>query len=438
LETQVTQSSEMSKVTGQKVSFSTSSTYALPTCTGDGSTDDTAAINLAISYPGTRCGGGNNVNGSFCQSQTITPAMVYFPPGIYVVSAPIVMYYFTQLVGDAISVPTIKVAANYNNVVGLAVFDSDIYIPAAAGNEWYANQNNFYRQVRNFIVDMTTAPLNTAGIHWQVAQATSLQNMVFNMIPANTTGNNQQGIFMENGSGGFMSDLTFNGGAIGAFLGNQQFTSRNMVFNGCGTAIYMNFDWVWTFHELNITNCNIGIDMTSGGFVNQATGSVVVIDSIISAGIGITTPYTPGYSSPQAAGTLVLENVDFTGSPTAIAVAGGTNPRVILTGGQFVGLFAQGNAWTTAGQAVDGQVFNGTTCTYGNQSQTQYTAQETTIQRLLAPITRPSSLVDSQGRYFARTKPQYEDQDISNFLSAKSNGLKGDGATGMLGFNLQW
>jgi glucan 1,3-beta-glucosidase len=43
------------------------------------------------------------------------------------------------------------------------------------------------------------------GIHWQVAQATSLQNIKFMM----TQGGTQQGIFMENGSGGFMSDLTF-------------------------------------------------------------------------------------------------------------------------------------------------------------------------------------------------------------------------------------
>jgi glucan 1,3-beta-glucosidase len=84
---------------------------------------------------------------------------------------------------------------------------------------------------------MTTAPLNTAGIHWQVAQATSLQNIVFNMAAASVTNNKQQDIYMEKGSGGFMSDLTFNGGAIGAFLGNQQFTSSRMVFNGCATAV---------------------------------------------------------------------------------------------------------------------------------------------------------------------------------------------------------
>lgn len=46
------------------------------------------------------------------------------------------------------------------------------------------------------------------GIHWQVSQACSLQNLVFNMPSA--TDNEKAthvGIFMENGSGGFVSDL---------------------------------------------------------------------------------------------------------------------------------------------------------------------------------------------------------------------------------------
>lgn len=37
-------------------------------------------------------------------------------------------------------------------------------------------QSNFLRQVRNFILDISDAPLDqyVAAIHWQVAQATSL------------------------------------------------------------------------------------------------------------------------------------------------------------------------------------------------------------------------------------------------------------------------
>lgn len=42
---------------------------------------------------------------------------------------------------------------------------------------------------------------------------------------------------MENGSGGFMSDLIFNGGKFGIWVGNQQFTVRNITVNNAQTGI---------------------------------------------------------------------------------------------------------------------------------------------------------------------------------------------------------
>lgn len=96
------------------------------------------------------------------------------------VSAPIVQFYYTQFIGDAVSIPTIKATAGF---AGIAMIDSDPYIPNGGGANWYTNQNNFFRQVRNFVIDLTNMPMSTgAGIHWQVAQATSLQNIVFNMV----------------------------------------------------------------------------------------------------------------------------------------------------------------------------------------------------------------------------------------------------------------
>ena len=137
---------------------------------GDGVTDDTYAINNATADGG-RCGLG-------CDSSTTTPAIVYFPPGTYIVSAPIIGYYYTQYIGDANNLPTIMAAPTF---YGIGIFDSDRYLPY--GFNWYTNQNNFYRQIRNFVLDITqvdpTRPVHC--IHWQVAQATSLQNIVMNM-----------------------------------------------------------------------------------------------------------------------------------------------------------------------------------------------------------------------------------------------------------------
>lgn len=44
-----------------------------------------------------------------------------------------------------------------------------------------------------------------------------------------------------------MNDLVFYGGKIGAFLGNQQFTVRNLTFYNTVTAIDQIWDWGWTY-----------------------------------------------------------------------------------------------------------------------------------------------------------------------------------------------
>ncbi|KAJ5490970.1 glucan endo-1-3-beta-glucosidase [Penicillium diatomitis] len=297
---------------------------------GDGSTDDTAAINEAISSGG-RCGKG-------CDSSTITPALVYFPPGTYVVSKPIIQYYYTQIVGDAVNLPVIKAAASF---AGMAVIDSDPY--ENDGASWYTNQNNFFRAVRNLVIDLTAMPASAgAGIHWQVGQATSLQNIRFEMIKGGGAANKQQGVFMDNGSGGFMSDLTFNGGNYGMFLGNQQFTTRNLIFNGCQTAIFMNWNWAWTFKSLSINDCQVGLNMSNSPS-NQTVGSVMMLDSKFkNTPTGIVTAWTQK-SIPVGGGTLVLDNVDFSGSKVAVA---GYTGDTILAGGTFVQSWAQGNTYS--------------------------------------------------------------------------------------------
>ncbi|OJJ34994.1 hypothetical protein ASPWEDRAFT_112263 [Aspergillus wentii DTO 134E9] len=297
---------------------------------GDGSADDTDAINKAISS-GNRCGKG-------CDSSTVTPALVYFPAGTYKVSKPIVQYYYTQMVGDALTLPVIKGSADF---AGMALIDADPY--EDDGSNWYTNQNNFFRAIRNFVVDLTDMPQGVgAGIHWQVGQATSLQNIRFEMVKGGGSANKQQGIFMDNGSGGFMSDLTFNGGNYGMFLGNQQFTTRNLTFNDCQTAIFMNWNWAWTFKSVNINNCEVGLNMSTSP-QNQTVGSVLLLDSkLTNTPTGVVTAFTKD-SVPTGGGVLVLDNVDFSGSKVAVA---GIDGNTILEGGSVVASFIQGNTYT--------------------------------------------------------------------------------------------
>lgn len=303
---------------------------------GDGSTDDTDAINEAISS-GNRCGKG-------CDSSTTTPALVYFPAGTYVVSKPVVQYYYTQMVGDALNLPVIKASADFS---GMAVIDADPYDDE--GTSWYTNQNNFFRSIRNFVVDLTEMPKGSgAGIHWQVGQATSLQNIRFELVRGGGDANKQQGIFMDNGSGGFMTDLTFNGGNYGMFLGNQQFTTRNLTFNDCNTAIFVNWNWAWTFKSLSINNCQAGLNMSNSPS-NQTVGSVLILDSALTnTPTGVVTAFSDD-SIPSGGGVLVLDNVDFSGSEVAVASIDGST---MLEGGSVIASYVQGNAYTPGNAIV--------------------------------------------------------------------------------------
>lgn len=87
---------------------------------------------------------------------------------------------------------------------------------------WPNYTNSSYRSVRNFVIDLRQMPATTTatGFHWQVAQATSLYNIVVEMSTASGNAHRGEydrllcnapwvehfliGMYMENGSGGFM------------------------------------------------------------------------------------------------------------------------------------------------------------------------------------------------------------------------------------------
>jgi glucan 1,3-beta-glucosidase len=283
----------------------------------------------------------------------------------------------------------------------------------------YVNQNNMWRQVRNFIIDVSPLPETTkiSGIHWQTAQATSLQNIIFQMRPASPK-NQQQGIFMENGSGGWMSDLIFNGGGIAAFMGNQQFTCRNLTFNNCNTAIYQNWGWVWNYKNLVVNNCKIGLDMSSGNGTAMTISTIIAQDAVFNnVDIGAVTTFGNG-SSPVAAGGFICDNCDFRTTNVAIAYP---NRTVIVPGGQVVQSYVQGRVYSVADTSIYSPDFN-RSC-YGP------VAQSARVQTLANAPPKPSVLLDKNNYFVTRPKPQYEDVPVSKFVSVKDHGAKGDGVT---------
>ncbi|KAI1310595.1 glycoside hydrolase family 55 protein [Xylaria venustula] len=354
---------------------------------GDGSTDDTDAIAAALNDGGNRCLQG-------CASTTTTPAVVYFPSGTYIISKALQPPYFTQLIGDPTDRPVLKASADF---AGFGLIDGNPYFTE---NLNWVSTNVFYRQMRNFVIDTTgIAPATAAtGIHWPTSQATSLINIEFNMpTDASTV---HVGLFCESGSGGFMSDLTFNGGATGASLGNQQYTMRNLVFNNCQTGIIQLWDWGWTYINAQFNNVGTGIDISAPGDDNTlAVGSAIILDSSFSgAQVAIKTAYTAD-TTPDTAGSLILENVTLDNVPTAVQGASGS----LLAGGSTtIAAWGQGHQYVSgANRELSGDI----------------TAND-----------RPSVLTGENG-YYSRSKPQYNDLAASDIVSARSSGAKGDGTT---------
>jgi glucan 1,3-beta-glucosidase len=329
-------------------------------------------------------------------ASTKTPAVIYFPPGTYMISKSLLPAYLTQMIGDANNPPTLKATANFQ---GFGLIDGNHYYTSELN---WISTNVFFRQVRNFILDTTNIPPATdaTGMHWPTSQATSIMNVKFVMpVGGNVV---HVGLFIESGSAGFLSDLTFIGGRTGASLGNQQYTMRNLVFENCGTAIIQLWNWGWTYMGLQITNCGVGIDASAGGPSKIETGSITVIDSTMTnVPVGILTAYTAN-SQPPTSGSMILENLALTNVPVVVKSPTGT----VLPGsaGTFtVTAWGEGHQYTPNGP----QQFQGG----------------------IAPNGRPAAMIGGQGRWYTRSKPQYESLPASSFMSLRSQGARGDGAT---------
>lgn len=71
--------------------------------------------------------------GARCNATSTRGAVIYFPPGEYLISKPIMQYYYTIFTGDPVRRPTIVGSSDFQ---GIALIDTDYYIPNADGSEW--------------------------------------------------------------------------------------------------------------------------------------------------------------------------------------------------------------------------------------------------------------------------------------------------------------
>lgn len=364
---------------------------------GNGHDDDTAAINRAIA-DGNRCGAN-------CYGSTVKAAVVYFPPGTYLVSGSILSYFHTQLIGDATNFPTIKAAGSFQ---GLGVISTDFYYTEGGtgidGNsrEWYINTANFYRQIRNFIIDIRDTPWNTyvAGLHYQVAQATSLSRV--NFICSSDDNTTQQAIFAENGSGGFMSDLVFHGGNFGIYGGSQQFTAQRLTFSGCKTAVQLIWDWGWIWREIAVSNCKTAFRLISEDGVHH-TGSLLLQDSTIQDTDTAILSFPPVAETRKGTTGITIDNCAF------------SNVKSVIKD-------TEGKTW------VDGSVGSIDTYslgpTFSKTSKGTYSMGNQFKTPRVESLTKPTGGLPKPA-YFSKRRPEYEGAKIVQM----KHSTKGDGST---------
>ncbi|KAM0344346.1 hypothetical protein ACHAPU_007705 [Fusarium lateritium] len=354
---------------------------------GDGVTDDTAAINAAISA-GVRCSSG------VCKGSTISPATVYIPSGTYLISSSIIDLYYTQIVGDPTDRPIIKASGSFSKDT-FGLIDANPYLPG--GSLSWNSTNVFFRQIRNLVLDTTALPPDfpAVGIHWPSSQATSITNCIFQL--STIPGNRHTGLFIEEGSGGLLNDLYFYGGGNATVLGNQQFTARNLWFSNADVAVWMTWDWGWTFKSAFFRNCRVGIKMDDS---SHSVGSITVLDSWfedVDVAIATTRNTSQAISGMSS---LVMENVKF------------QNVNNILIGPEGIDLIQSTQDPTGSGVFVMGHYAN-SSGTFG------------AIGRYPVPFPRSGTLLNGNV-YYERSKPHYELVSSNSFISAKANGAYGD------------
>ncbi|KAF3103497.1 hypothetical protein TWF102_003687 [Orbilia oligospora] len=360
---------------------------------GDGVTDDTEAINAAI-REGNRC----QAN---CGATSVLGAVVYFPTGTYLVSGSLLSDYYTVFIGDPRNRPILQAS---NSFVGFGIFESDFYDGGPDSHEWFINQNNFYRQIRNFILDISQMPstATSCAIHWQVAQATSLHNIRIIMAAGAT--NNHIGIFMENGSGGYLGDIVFERGNIGFYAGNQQFTTKNLVFSKCRTGIWSHWDWGWTWKSIYMTGVTVGLNMTRDpGGINP--GSNLVLDSVFNnVQTVVLLESTTGINGTTM---VVLDNVVMQNCGIGVKASGST---LLAGGSRTIASWGRGRIYNDANP-------DGMLSTAGMDL--------TPLRKIDASLLGPGS--GAPGGIFERLKPQYELNNAGAFANVKNYGAFGDG-----------
>ena len=330
---------------------------------GDGVTDDTHAIQKAINsrrlqqlppgHPPTLGG------------RPYAPprrAIVYLPPGRYVLSDTLVLWFSTQLRGSSVDPPTLVLRASAPGFAGPKL--KPVIATAGGCNQstpWWADSfhanDMFYLEIHS--VSIEVGPLNdgAVGIFWNVAQQTSLRDIAIHGAAVGvdvgvtedyaTPQHSSAGV----GGGGTIEDLTVVGGRIGMRLAGSQFALRGLRFQRQSeTALLLPWEvWTFTFATVFASDTPALLTVSGAGAGRDQLNNVVLLDVTLSAITGPAAIVLPAGGIP-----LVLENFTFASDPPAATVMAGSTVWLNSSGavGRRVGWAGQNAARTLANGIV--------------------------------------------------------------------------------------
>ncbi|PLB52583.1 exo-beta-1,3-glucanase [Aspergillus steynii IBT 23096] len=340
-----------------------------------GETDASGAIQNAI-----QAGPDNGPDrGSHFMGTTGQPAIIYLPPGTYLMRSSVQFYVGTVIVGDPTNPPTLKAASEFSD-------DHLVY----GKDPSYGGTINFQIGIKNIVLDSTAIPAsqNFNLLDWTVSQATQLANVGFKMP---TGDSNHVGLTTQYdyNSNLIMNDLWFEGGSIGMKLSGQQWVFKSLKFTGTKIGVIAGGTDI-VFLNCHFEKGDIGID--AGG----TSGSLTVIDS---TGADLNSLIVSG-DSGNAGNAIVLENIQNTG--TTVTLAG---------------------AVKLSGPVTDTWV-HGTVYDPGNANKRRADGDSVTTPR--------SQSLTPGGKYFTMPPPTYSEygaHQVVNIKSVPGIPVYGDGST---------
>jgi glucan 1,3-beta-glucosidase len=335
---------------------------------GDNVTDDTLAIQKAINWG--RLQKSVPKHPPTLGGRPYAPArraIVYLPPGRYVVTDTLMLWYFTQLRGSSVEPPTLVLRASSPGFTGPAL--KPIIATAGGSNRstpWWRDgfhaNDMFYLEIHSLSIEIGPSNDGAVGIFWNVAQQTSLRDITIRDAAVGIDVSVTEGYATPQhstagvGGGGTIEDITIVGGRVGMRLAGSQFAMRGLHFKGQSvTALHIPRQ-VWTFAFATVdasdTPALLTVDGHSG---DNQLNNVALLDVTLSNITGPSAIVLPPDGIP-----VLLENLSYAGTaelPTATVTAGSSTWLNASSVGRWAGWAGQNRNRTRAnGIIVDSEL----------------------------------------------------------------------------------